>query len=526
MNDVVPPAAAESAAAGVSRIALGIEYKGSRYRGWQRQEAGVPSVQEALERALSKVAAEPVGVICAGRTDAAVHASGQVVHFDTAVERPLKAWVMGTNANLPADISVTWARVMPAHFHARFSAMARRYRYAIYNDPIRPAHLAEEVTWNHRPLDIGRMREAAQVLVGTHDFTSFRAVQCQAKSPVKTMHHVRLLEHGRLIVLDIRGNAFLHHMVRNIAGVLMTIGAGERPIEWAKEVLEARDRRAGGVTAHPYGLYLVRVEYPGSSSCPSATWGRISFPDCPISSADVESGFCYHRKFPPDRPSGGSSLTRRGFSVVASRSHQDLRYHPSRGRPGRRRGGRRCHRPGVLCEEPAGGGYPSGAGNRSCPAAVRDQRRPVRQRQPLRTGEILDAVPLDLLQFHGDERAEDCEGHRRPYLKALRMKPGDDIVGRAAAYPGAAGILLDTYVEGVPGGTGAAFDWSLVPTDLGKPLVLAGGLTPDNVGRAVEQVKPYAVDVSGGVEASKGIKDAARVRAFVDAVRSRRRDET
>lgn len=141
-------------------------------------------------------------------------------------------------------------------------------------------------------------------------------------------------------------------------------------------------------------------------------------------------------------------------------------------------------------------------------------------------GEILDAVPLDLLQFHGDERAEDCEGHRRPYLKALLVKPGDDIVGRAAAYPGAAGILLDTYVEGVPGGTGAAFDWSLVPTDLGKPLVLAGGLTPDNVGRAVEQVKPYAVDVSGGVEASKGIKDAARVRAFVDAVRSRRRDET
>ncbi len=298
MNDVVPPAAAESAAAGVSRIALGIEYKGSAHRGWQRREAGVPSVQEALERPLSKVAAEPVGVICAGRTDAAVHASGQVVHFDTAVERPLKAWVMGTNANLPADISVTWARVMPAHFHARFSAMARRYRYAIYNDPIRPAHLAEEVTWNHRPLDIGRMREAAQVLVGTHDFTSFRAVQCQAKSPVKTMHHVRLLEHGRLIVLDIRGNAFLHHMVRNIAGVLMTIGAGERPIEWAKEVLEARDRRAGGVTAHPYGLYLVRVEYPGEFEVARALPGAAFLPDCPISSADVESGFCYHREFP------------------------------------------------------------------------------------------------------------------------------------------------------------------------------------------------------------------------------------
>lgn len=262
MIEAVPSAAAESAAVGVSRIALGVEYKGARYRGWQRQEDGVPSVQAALEKALSKVADEPVSLMCAGRTDAAVHASGQVVHFDTAVERPLKAWIMGSNANLPGDISVTWAKVMPAHFHARFSAMARRYRYVIYNDQIRPAHQAEEVTWNHRPLDVSRMREAARALVGTHDFTSFRAVQCQAKSPVKTVHHLEVIEHGRFIVLDIRANAFLHHMVRNFAGVLMTIGAGERPVEWAAEVLAARDRRAGGVTAHPYGLYLVRVEYP------------------------------------------------------------------------------------------------------------------------------------------------------------------------------------------------------------------------------------------------------------------------
>ncbi|MNZ49951.1 tRNA pseudouridine synthase A [compost metagenome] len=273
MNEVMSPAAAEVAAAGVSRIALGIEYKGSRYRGWQRQEAGVASVQEALERALSKVAAQPVSVICAGRTDAAVHASGQVVHFDTSVERPLKAWIMGGNANLPADISVTWAKVMPANFHARFTAVARRYRYVIYNDPIRPAHQAEEVTWNHRPLDVERMRAAAVALVGTHDFTSFRAVQCQAKSPVKTVHHLRVIEHGRFIVLDIRANAFLHHMVRNFAGVLMTIGAGERPVEWAREVLEARDRRSGGVTAHPYGLYLVRVEYPEEFELPERYLG-------------------------------------------------------------------------------------------------------------------------------------------------------------------------------------------------------------------------------------------------------------
>lgn len=233
----------------------------------------MPSVQEALERALSKVAAEPVSVICAGRTDAAVHASGQVVHFDTAVERPLKAWVMGTNANLPGDISVTWAQPMPAHFHARFSAVARRYRYVIYNDPVRPAHLAEEITWNHRPLDAARMREAAQALVGTHDFTSFRAMQCQAKSPVKTLHHLRVVEHGRFIVLDVRANAFLHHMVRNIAGVLMAIGAGEREAQWAGEILAARDRRQGGVTAHPYGLYLVQVEYPEEFRLPARYLG-------------------------------------------------------------------------------------------------------------------------------------------------------------------------------------------------------------------------------------------------------------
>ncbi|MDH0290952.1 tRNA pseudouridine(38-40) synthase TruA [Pseudomonas sp. GD04087] len=262
MIEAVLSAAADSAAVGVSRIALGVEFKGSRYRGWQRQENGVPTVQGALEKALSRVADHPVSLMCAGRTDALVHASGQVVHFDTTAERSLIAWVMGTNANLPNDISVTWAKVMPAHFHARFSAMARRYRYVIYNDQIRPAHMAEEVTWNHRPLDASRMREASRALVGAHDFTSFRAVQCQAKSPVKTVHHLEVIEHGRFIVLDIRANAFLHHMVRNFAGVLMTIGAGERPVEWAAEVLEARDRRAGGVTAHPYGLYLVRVEYP------------------------------------------------------------------------------------------------------------------------------------------------------------------------------------------------------------------------------------------------------------------------
>lgn len=266
--DIKDNAVAEVAAAGFQRIALGVEYKGSRYRGWQRQASGVPTVQEVLEKALSRVADSPVSLLCAGRTDAGVHASGQVVHFDTQAERSLKAWVMGANINLPHDISVSWAQVMPAHFHARFKAIARRYRYVIYNDPIRPAHLGEEITWNHRPLDLERMQAAARHLVGTHDFSAFRAGQCQAKSPIKQMHHLRLARHGKMIVLDVRANAFLHHMVRNIAGALMTIGAGERPVEWIKEVLDGRSRRAGGVTAHPFGLYLVQVEYPAEFILP------------------------------------------------------------------------------------------------------------------------------------------------------------------------------------------------------------------------------------------------------------------
>lgn len=279
-----PATAAESAAVGVYRIALGIEYKGSRYRGFQRQKAGVPSIQESLEKALSKVAGgHPVTLSCAGRTDALVHASAQVVHFDTPITRSMHAWVMGANMNLPHDISVAWAKSMPMSFDARFKAQARRYRYVIYNDPIRPAHMAEEVTWNHRPLDVERMREAAQYFIGTHDFSAFRARQCQAKSPIKTVHHFEVLQHGRFIVLDIRANAFLHHMVRNFAGVLMTIGAGEQPVEWAGHVLQTRIRREGGVTAHPYGLYLVQVDYPEEFELPERYLGPhflSGLPDC------------------------------------------------------------------------------------------------------------------------------------------------------------------------------------------------------------------------------------------------------
>lgn len=274
MPSEIRPAAAPWAAAGDFRIALGVEYKGSNYHGFQLQAAGTPSIQGHLEEALQHINADrPVRLSCAGRTDAMVHACGQVVHFDTSIERPMRSWVMGANRYLPKDISVAWAQPMSQDFHSRFSAVARRYRYVIYSDEVRPAHLAQEVTWTHQALDIEKMRAAALCLVGTHNFNALRAAGCQAHSPVRTIHHLQILEFGKLIVIDVRANAFLHHMVRNIAGVLMMIGAGERPIEWAQEVLDSCDRKAGGVTAAPYGLYMVQVEYPEQFQLPQRYLG-------------------------------------------------------------------------------------------------------------------------------------------------------------------------------------------------------------------------------------------------------------
>lgn len=268
------PTAAEQAAVGVSRIALGVEYKGSNYHGFQLQTQDTSSIQGHLEDALQRInAGEPVRLSCAGRTDAKVHASGQVVHFDTVNERPMRAWVMGANRYLPKDISVVWAQSVPLDFHARFSAQARRYRYVIYSDEVRPAHLSEEVTWTHQALDIEKMRMAARYFVGTHDFSALRAAGCQAHSPVRTVHHLEVLEFGKLVIIDVRANAFLHHMVRNIAGVLMMVGAAERSVAWAHTVLESCDRTRGGVTAPPHGLYMVQVEYPEQYQLPQRYLG-------------------------------------------------------------------------------------------------------------------------------------------------------------------------------------------------------------------------------------------------------------
>jgi tRNA pseudouridine38-40 synthase len=251
------------------RVALGIEYDGSAFHGWQAQQEGVRTVQTELEAALAKVADHPLRVVCAGRTDTGVHALGQVVHFDTQAQRSERNWLLGTNVNLPQDVSVTWARPVSDEFSARFSAVSRRYRYCILNRTSRSAVLAGRVTWTHRPLDAARMQEAARALVGEHDFSSYRALGCQAKSPVRTLYELEVERQGEFVVLSLHANAFLHHMVRNIAGVLMAIGRGDREIDWAAEVLGLRDRTLGGVTAPPDGLYFEAVEYPAACGIPT-----------------------------------------------------------------------------------------------------------------------------------------------------------------------------------------------------------------------------------------------------------------
>ncbi len=249
------------------RIALGVEYDGRAYCGWEAQR-GQPTVQAVLERALSAVAARPVRTVCAGRTDARVHASGQVVHLDSEAPRDERAWVHGTNAHLPADVRVQWARVVGAAFHARFSARARTYRYLIFNRRVRPALYHGRATWEYRPLDAERMQAGADYLLGEHDFSAYRARACQARSAVRTVYRLEVQRRGALVIIEVCANAFLHHMVRNIAGVLCAIGAGEREPRWAGEVLEGRERARGGVTAPPDGLYLAGVEYPARFGLP------------------------------------------------------------------------------------------------------------------------------------------------------------------------------------------------------------------------------------------------------------------
>ena len=245
------------------RIALGIEYDGSGYSGWQSQlSPHLQTVQETLESSLSKVADHPVSVLCAGRTDAGVHASGQVIHFDTNAARPLKAWVQGGNSNLPHTIAVRWARQVPADFHARFSAQSRRYRYLISNTPVRPAMYSLFLTHHHQPLAADVMHQAAQLLLGENDFTSFRAAGCQSRTAMRKVTRITVSRSGALVTVEIEANAFLLHMVRNIVGSLLEIGQGDKPVQWMGDLLALRDRTQAAPTAPAQGLSLIEVRYP------------------------------------------------------------------------------------------------------------------------------------------------------------------------------------------------------------------------------------------------------------------------
>lgn len=260
------------------KVALGIQYNGKQYFGWQRQER-VASVQQELEQAISFVANETCQIFCAGRTDSGVHATGQVIHFETNANRPEKAWSFGVNANLPDDISVSWAKIVEDDFHARFSATARRYRYILYCNKLRSAILPEGITHCHLALEHQLMHQAGQALLGEHDFSSFRAAQCQSNTPFRHVHHLQVIRRGEYIIIDIQANAFVHHMVRNIVGSLIEVGAGNQPVEWMSWLLAQKDRTLAAPTAKAEGLYLVNVVYPERFAIPQNALGPLFLED-------------------------------------------------------------------------------------------------------------------------------------------------------------------------------------------------------------------------------------------------------
>ena len=259
------------------KIAIGIEYDGSRFHGWQSQPSG-DTVQDELERALARIAGEPVRLAAAGRTDAGVHALAQVAHFETAARRPESAWVRGANTLLAQAVAVQWAAPVAEDFHARYSAVSRSYRYVLYNHPVRPALHRGRVGWFHLPLDANAMRAALGMLVGEHDFSAFRSSECQAKSPVRTIRSCTLEQRGAYFCFQFSANGFLHHMVRNIVGCLVYVGKGKHPPGWMAELLAARDRRVSAPTFSPDGLYLSRVEYAAGWGLPALAPGHAVLP--------------------------------------------------------------------------------------------------------------------------------------------------------------------------------------------------------------------------------------------------------
>lgn len=255
------------------RIALGIEYNGAQLHGFQTQSSGVPTVGQSLERVLSDICNEPITVVCAGRTDAGVHATSQVVHFDTLSVRPHRAWLLGANKKLPDNVSIRWAKEVSPFFHARFSAQSRSYRYIIDTSSTPSALLRHQVTWHRQCLNVDLMLEASRHLLGEHDFNAYRATQCQAATSTRRIDQINITTDHQFIIIEVKANAFLYHMVRNIVGVLMAIGAGSKPPRWAYDVLISLDRRQAGKTAPPDGLYLTHIEYDSAFCLPNQILG-------------------------------------------------------------------------------------------------------------------------------------------------------------------------------------------------------------------------------------------------------------
>ena len=243
------------------KIALGVEYLGTDFHGWQIQKSGLRTVQGVVEPALSKIANHPVRVFCSGRTDAGVHAQEQVIHFETQTTRTEGAWLFGGNANLPSDVNFKWAKEVNDDFHARFNAHARSYEYKIHHHPVRSSLKTGYYLWEHRSLNIDDMRKAAAFLVGEHDFSCFRGSMCQAKSPIKTIEYLQIDEIDDDLIIKVKANAFLHHMVRNLVGTLLKIGREEESPEWMLSVLNSKDRKQAGPTAEPQGLYFIKAYY-------------------------------------------------------------------------------------------------------------------------------------------------------------------------------------------------------------------------------------------------------------------------
>ena len=265
-------------AAPAIRFALGVEYDGGAFRGWQRSDESVPSVQAALEDALSKVANQPISVTCSGRTDAGVHARCQVVHFDSDVRRDARAWLLGATANLPRSVAVAWCQPVASDFNARFSAVRRRYRYSLLNRQTRPGFMSQYLAWELHPLDADAMHLAAQALVGEHDFSSFRSSQCEAPHARRFLSNISVTREGEVLHVDVEGNAFLHHMVRNIVGALLEVGKGRKSVNWLGELLDMRDRTQGGVTAPACGLVFIGPRYSENWNLPEeVTTREITF---------------------------------------------------------------------------------------------------------------------------------------------------------------------------------------------------------------------------------------------------------